>query len=74
MKDSIEANFGNTLEWDRMDDKVTCRIKSELKDVNCFEQDDWDKMIKYLIDSSTRMEKAFKEPIKELNKYIRSKK
>jgi uncharacterized protein DUF4268 len=74
MKDSIEADFGSALEWARMDDKVTCRIKSELRGVNCFDPEDWDKMIKYLIDSSTRMEKAFKEPIKELNKYIRSKK
>ena len=74
MKDSIEADFGNALEWARMDDKVTCRIKSELRDVSCFDPEDWNKMIKHLIDSSIKLENAFKEPIKRLNKYIKSKK
>lgn len=74
MKDTIENTFGGELEWERMDDKVTCRIKSELTRVSYFEKEDWNKMFEFMIDSSVRMEKAFKEPIKKLNKYAKSEK
>ncbi len=74
MKDSIESDFGGDLEWERMDNKVSCRIKSELTGVNYFEKSDWSKMIEFLIDVSVRMEKAFKNPVKKTNDYIKSKK
>ena len=69
MKDKIETAFGNELVWGRMDDKVTCRIKSELTGVNVFDKDDWSKMIKFLVDASERMYKAFKNPVKKLNEW-----
>jgi len=69
MKDKIEAAFGDELIWDRQDDKVTCRIKSILPGVNVFDKDDWDKMIKFLVDASERMYKAFKNPVKKLNEW-----
>ena len=74
MKESIESQFGGELEWERMSDKVTCRIKSELTGVSYFDKEDWNKMYEFLIDSSIRMEKAFREPIKKLNKYAKSEK
>jgi hypothetical protein len=74
MKGSIENTFGGKLEWERMNDRITCRIKSELTGVSYFEKEDWSKMFEFMIDSSVRMEKAFKEPIKKLNKYAKSKK
>ncbi|MDA3885432.1 MAG: DUF4268 domain-containing protein [Candidatus Delongbacteria bacterium] len=61
--------FGDELEWERKDDKVTCRIKSVLTGVNVFDKDDWSKMIKFLVDASERMYKAFKNPVKKLNEY-----
>jgi len=69
MKEDIESNFGETLVWERMSDKVSCRIKYQLDEVNVFERSDWSKMIDFLVTSSERMEKAFKEPIKKLNSY-----
>jgi len=71
MKDKIETAFGNELIWDRKDDKVTCSIKSELTGVNVFDKDDWDKMIKFLVDASERMYKAFKNPVKKLNEWAK---
>lgn len=54
-----------------MDEKVTCRIKSELTGVSYFKEADWGKMNQFLIDTSVRMEQAFKEPIKKLSNYLK---
>ena len=43
-KDKIEADFGRLLEWERMDDNVTCRIKDQLDDVDISNKDYWPKM------------------------------
>lgn len=69
MKSEIEAAYGSELIWERMDEKVTCRIKDQLDNVNVFDKDDWMKMINFLIDSSEKMANAFKTPIKKLNNY-----
>lgn len=73
MKHKIESDFGESLIWERMDEKVTCRIKVQLDGVSYFEESDWPRMIDYLIDVSVRMERAFKEPIRKLNNYLKSK-
>lgn len=72
-KDKIEEEFGDKLDWERMDENVTSRIKSELKGVNYFEEDDWNKMTDFLIDASSRMEKVFRKEVKGLNQYLRNK-
>jgi hypothetical protein len=41
--------------------------------VSYFEEKDWEKMIDFLIDTSVRMEKAFKEPIKRVNNTLKKK-
>lgn len=73
MKDKIENDFEGQLTWERMDEKVTCRIKAQLDGVSYFEESDWKKMNDFLIDVSVRMERAFKEPIKKLNNYWKKK-
>lgn len=69
MKDQIETDFGAELTWERMDENVTCRIKYQHDGVSYFEEDDWDEINEYLVDTSVRMENAFKEPIRKLNIY-----
>lgn len=66
-KDKIETDFAGKFEWERMDDNITSRIKAQLDGVSYFEEDDWKKMNKYLIDISVRMEKAFRDPVKKLS-------
>lgn len=73
MKDKIESDFGGELIWERMDENVTCRIKHQLDGVNYFESAEHERMNNFMIDSSVRMEKAFKEPIKKLNNYSKRK-
>lgn len=70
-KDQIEKEFGSPLTWERMDDKVTSRIKAQLDDVSIKEREDWDQMISYMIDVAERMEKAFRNPVKQLNRKIK---
>lgn len=72
-KMDIESAFGEPLIWERMDEKVSCRIKSQLNEVNVFEKEDWPKMIAFLIDASQRMEKAFKEHVKKINAHMKGK-
>lgn len=71
-KGEIEASFDGHIIWQRMDDKVSSRIKSELTGVDIFEKDDWEEMTDYLVSVSEKMYNAFKKPIKELNEYAKS--
>lgn len=71
MKDEIEASFGESLIWERMSDKVSCRIKAQLDGVDIFEKSDWTKMINYMIHATEHMNKSFKNPVKRLNEYIK---
>lgn len=72
-KTEIETNFGEELIWERMDDKVTCRIKHQLDGVNIFEKDDWTRMNEFLVDSLMRMEKSFSGPVKKLSNFLKNK-
>jgi len=49
-----------------MESKVTSRIKDQLDGVNYFKEDDWPKMIEFLIDGAIRMHKAFKQSIQKI--------
>ena len=63
-KEQIEKDFGAPLIWERMDNKVTCRIKWQLDGVSVFDETDHKKMSTFLIDGLERMKKAFSEPVK----------
>ncbi len=63
MKSQIEADFGGSLLWQRLDEKRGSRIKSEMPG-NVFEKDQWPEMIDSMVDSMIRLEKALREPLK----------
>lgn len=69
----IETAFGGQLHWERMDDKVSCRIAARQEGINVFDKEDWHEMIDYLVNVSQRMEAAFRNPIKKLNTYAKGK-
>lgn len=71
-KEQLESVFGDKLEWERLDNKKSCRIRYQKEGVSLYEKEDWDEMIKFLIDGALRMEKAFKKPIKAINRKIKS--
>lgn len=70
-KEQIEKEFGDPLIWERMDEKVSCRIKAQLDGVSIYEKEDWDKMIEYMVDVSQRMVKAFRNPVRQLNRKVK---
>jgi hypothetical protein len=67
-KDNIEAAFGNPLEWERLTDKRMSRIKYELKEVSVFNEEDWDRMVAFLVQQVPKFEMAFKKPIQLLSR------
>jgi hypothetical protein len=58
-KNVIEEIFGAPLVWERMDNKVTSRIKWQLDDVSVFNPRDYSKINGFLIDGAARLKKAF---------------
>jgi hypothetical protein len=67
-KEQIEAAFGGSLVWERMEDRITSRVKNQLDGVNVYEESDWPKMNAFLIDSAERMQKAFRPEVQRLKK------
>ncbi|HKK44531.1 MAG TPA: DUF4268 domain-containing protein [Balneolaceae bacterium] len=70
-KDKIEEEFGDELIWERMNENISCRIKYQLNEVSVYDKDDWDNMIKYMTDVAERMVKAFKGPVRKLNRKVK---
>jgi len=59
----ITNDFGNTLSWERLDNKKMSRVAFALEGVNLFEKADWDKMMDFLIDNMIKLEKSMKQPL-----------
>jgi len=70
-KEQIEQDFGNELIWERLDSKKSCRIKYEIQDVSIYEKDDWDKMMEFMIANMIKMEKALKNPLRQINQKMK---
>jgi hypothetical protein len=58
-KDAIESVFGDTLQWNRLDEKKACGIKCE-KAFDGNNREVWEEMTDYLVASMIRFEKALK--------------
>jgi len=71
MKDKVEKDFGGSLVWERMEERVTSRIKYQLDGVDVFNENDWKKMNDFMVDAATRMHKAFKDPVQQLKGSLR---
>jgi hypothetical protein len=69
-KDFIENELNEPLVWERMDDHVTSRIKVQMDGVNVFDEEDWPKMIAFLIQKTEKMEKSFRIIVKKLKSHF----
>lgn len=72
IREKIESGFGAPLEWERLDDKIACRIKYEDKSYNVFEKECWNEMIAFMVDGMIRLEQTFKSPLKELQNRLKT--
>jgi len=66
-KDEIEAEYGRPLIWERLTDKVTCRIKDEIE-AHPFEESDKQKVFEFFKDSSDKMSVIFHNYVLEYKK------
>jgi hypothetical protein len=66
-KREIEEAFGDRLTWERMDDKVTSRIKYQRDDVDAFDPADWPEINEFLSDAVIRMERAFRPEVRRIH-------
>ena len=70
-KDSIEKEFGNTLTWERLDDKRASRIKYETQG-NVFDKEQWEQMSDFMLDAMIRLEKTFKSYMLKVNSELKN--
>ncbi len=68
----IENAFGGSLVWERLDQKSGCRIKAE-EPGNIYDPDQCPSMIEFMVDAMSRMELAFRGPLDEINRKLRTK-
>ena len=67
-KESIERELGQEIVWERMEDKITSRIKWEKQGLNIFNEDDHKEMIAFLIMSMQKMHDVFKNYVAKLDR------
>ncbi len=65
-KDAIEADFGDTLEWERLDDRKSCRIMKTIDLGGYRDEDKWPEVHDAMIDAMIRLEKALRPHIARL--------
>jgi len=70
-RSAIEATFGDSLLWEQLEGKKSCRVKLE-KEFDGYNRESWDSMITFLIDTMARFEDAFKSPFSVINKKLKA--
>ena len=54
--------------------KTACRIKSESTEVSLYNENHWDKIIKFMMNEMINFEKIFKEELKEIKVLVNNEK
>lgn len=63
-KEKIEADFGNALDWLRLDDKKSSRIQF-IRKVDGFNKDNWPEWVEWHLTQMINLQKAFKVPLQQ---------
>jgi len=70
-KEAIEESFGEQMNWQSLPEKKACRISFEMA-VDGYDQQNWEQLISWFIQYVPRFEAAFKEPLAEVNKQLKT--
>lgn len=70
-KEQIEKDFGDSLNWERLEGKRACRIKSETAG-NVFDKEKWDAMQKFMVDSMLKLDDALKQPLERVSQKLKT--
>lgn len=65
-KEAIEAEFGDTIEWQRLDNRRACRIMKTIDLGGYRDEDKWPEIHDAMIDAIIRLEKALRPHIVRL--------
>ena len=65
-KTTIEANFGEALDWERMDDKKSSRVSFYRPGMNYFNEEEWPEIISFLIKYVNKLESSIKPYLTEI--------
>lgn len=57
----IERDFGDELDWQRLDKKQASRIRKRVFDAGLLDEDEWDKTQDQMVDAMMRLEQALDE-------------
>lgn len=66
-KEEIEQQFGDSLTWQRLDDKKACRIRIDRNDLSYLDFKQQEEIFAFFLDTSNRLMKAFAPYAKEYN-------
>jgi hypothetical protein len=67
-KEQIESKFENKLDWQRLDDGKGSRVAFYLNDVSVVNEEEWDKMVDFMVKNMIKFEKAMKDVLVDVLK------
>jgi hypothetical protein len=68
-KGELEKAFRDKFEWLRLDEYLSCLIRSEISG-NITERSQWPEMIDFMVDAMVRLVNTFEKPLQEIKKKI----
>ena len=66
-RNEIEEEFGGILKWERLDDRRASRISARFEGEGLKDKDKWKSLQEKMIETMIRLDKAFREYIKQLD-------
>ena len=66
-KDRIESAYGHALEWQRLDEKKSCRVEHRYL-VEGYNEENWPEMIDWLVEHFPKLEAAFEPEIEAIKR------
>ena len=66
-KEKIEQEVGFEFEWERMDNKVTSRIKRENESLSVYRKEDYPEAISFLLECLEKMHPVFSKRVEKLD-------